>query len=53
LPPGGDAIASAKLVTRSVVSGIVSRIDLLDFISRHDEHHGTSTAAATTTTTTT
>lgn len=30
----------SKLVTRTVVSGIVSRIDLLDFISHHDETDG-------------
>lgn len=29
----GNASMVSKLVTRSVVSGIVSRIDLIDFIS--------------------
>lgn len=30
-----EAETSAHVTTRSVVSGIVSRIDLLDFISHH------------------
>jgi cystathionine beta-synthase len=38
------ATASSRLVTRSVVSGIVSRIDLLDFISRHDEQPNSAIA---------
>jgi cystathionine beta-synthase len=43
---GAAAASSSRLVTRSVVSGIVSRIDLLDFISRHDEPPTTQAAAA-------
>jgi CBS domain-containing protein len=40
------AATSARLVTRSVVSGIVSRIDLLDYISRHDEQPHPPAAAS-------